>query len=483
MKHISRNLVLGSLYLSTLIFFPQTTVAADEPVTQPSKSEKTASPDGGAGNDPKKVIDSVKAWSDRIVNSGYGNCPVGVKSTLEAIKQNLAVYHEKQKDCQAREDKANKYCIESRNPNMKNYLMWAQGIMSGVSGMMDACSQFGKLMDGTTKALSAYQVACSSMRGYCNSACGSAVKALHDLEKNKEALIKEVTQQASSIAASSQDPQTKSACTQLSANFRNDVEANSEAIKAELRVDGDYKAVAQKFETCKGYAQELGVAGAGILASAVSFGTANKCSNSTDSVAGQQPVDCTIEANKKNNMTCICQDAPRTPGCNSGLDTTVAAKSGDAMRSAGGTGDYKPGSVVSVDGLTDNDGEKMDLASKGSDGSSLPGGPSGGGSGMPGSSGGFGGAPGTDHKKSSGLNTNILGGDGGGGGGGAWGGYGSDSENSALRQYLPGGAMDPAAGAMAGAAVSKQVTSQGGKSNWEKVRDRYRENKPSLLGY
>ena len=102
--------------------------------------------------------------------------------------------------------------------------------------------------------------------------------------------------------------------------------------------------------------------------------------------------------------------------------------------------------------------------------------------GMDGGSGAAGGSTGGAGKAVSKVNTNILSGEGGGGGGGGGSfGGGSGSSRDALRQYLPGGKRDPAQ--IAAQAVSKEVTSQGGKSNWEKITDRYRDNKPSLLGY
>ena len=79
------------------------------------------------------------------------------------------------------------------------------------------------------------------------------------------------------------------------------------------------------------------------------------------------------------------------------------------------------------------------------------------------------------------MNANILGGEAGGSGGGGGGGWNGGDGDPALRKYLPGGERDPSS--MAGKAMIKEVTSQGGKSNWEKVRERYRDNKPTLLGY
>ncbi|MEN0059187.1 MAG: hypothetical protein AAGB31_10170, partial [Bdellovibrio sp.] len=55
-----------------------------------------------------------------------------------------------------------------------------------------------------------------------------------------------------------------------------------------------------------------------------------------------------------------------------------------------------------------------------------------------------------------------------------------DSEN--YKEYMPGGSKDPNRGMLGEQAWKKEVTGQAGKSNWEKVKDRYQDNKSSLLG-
>lgn len=494
MKNLSSYTVIGLILLSSLPAFSadgDAPAAASGVLGSSSEGEKTASPQGGASYPKDDVPNTVGQWSAPVdADVGPRQCNIDVKSDIEIIKTAAKKYQEKQQECRDREDKANTYCLESRNPDLKNFISIAQVLTAGLSGMMDACSKFGKAMDLGNKAITAYQTLCSSWRGYCNAACGEAVGAVEKIKKQKDILIKNVEVKANAEAAAAtarKDTATATACKNLAANYGKQVNANTEAIDRELKIDkNDYRAVAQKLETCKGYGKELATAALGGLAMLKSMATANKCEDDTKSstaAATPTPVDCTIAANKQNNMTCICQDAPRTPGCNNGLDSATVAKNGDALRAAS-SGSYTPGTTGSNTGIDGGTGDGTDLSSKSPDGGgggSLPGAPSGGGGGLGGSGGGFGGgAGGAEAKKASGLNANILGGEGGGGGGGSWGGYGYDKD-PALRQYLPGGAKDPAA--MAGAAVSKQVTSQGGKSNWEKVKERYRDNKPSLLGY
>ncbi len=466
MKYLSKNIVIGLIFLSSTYVFAD---ASAEPPAEPE------------GFNTKEALFALNSLKTAVDTSG---CTINTKSDTNILEKDIKNYQVNQKDCAIREDKANTFCMESRNPDVKQYLVIAQVLMGGVSGMSDACSKFAQVMDAGNKMLTGYMALCSSWRGYCNSACGAATKNIKDAKTHSQTWVKNVKTLAGEKAANPQDPE-KVACGTLAESFEGRVDvARKEFLDRELKTGGnDYKSVAKKLETCQGYAKELASAGVGLLGMAKSFGQANQCDKSTSNTA-PTPVDCTVPENKQNNMTCICQDAPRTQGCNSGLDNAMAAKGADSLRSAS-TSDYTP-ATSSVNPGVDGGSGGANLASKSdTSGGGLPGAPAGGkAAGIDGGSGTNGGAGSGAAAKASGLNTNILGGEGGGGGGGGRSGtgYGVDGGNS-LRQYLPGGIKDPTALAGQGAVVSKEVTSQGGKSNWEKVRERYRDNKPSLLGY
>lgn len=515
MDYLSRYTVIGLILLSSLSAFAVDTGESSAPAQSTESNKKDgaatalplidpktdetaggirmpspAEPPGGVGypEATKKVDTTVKNWEAALAKCSAAQ--MAAKEPMAKMKSGVQLFNENYDNCKTREDKANRFCLESRSPDIKNFIAITQVLTAGLSGMMDACSKFGKVMDMGNKALTAYQGLCSTWRGVCNAACGDAVKGVKMIEQSKRTLVSAVTKAAQAEAAKMPATPQSAACGQIAATYAQEVESTSEPITRELKADAaDYRPVAQKFETCKSYARELASAGVGLIGMLNSFGQANKCEkdtqDSTVAGVGNTAVDCTIPENKKNNMTCICQDNPRMAGCNSGLDSAAQAKSADSLR-ATGTGEYTPASGGAANGdLSLGGGDGQDLMAKGADGSgsSLPGSPSGGGGGLGGGSGFGGGADGgAVAKKGSALNTNILSGEGGGGGGGGWGGYGSDRD-PALRQYLPGGAKDPNAAGMAGAAGSKQVTSQGGKSNWEKVKDRYRDNKPTLLGY
>jgi hypothetical protein len=79
------------------------------------------------------------------------------------------------------------------------------------------------------------------------------------------------------------------------------------------------------------------------------------------------------------------------------------------------------------------------------------------------------------------LNTNILGGGfgGGGGGGGGSAGPGYGEVDPKLKDYMPGAKNDP--NRTIASQLAKEVTPEAGRSNWEKVKLRYRDNYSSLI--
>jgi hypothetical protein len=494
MKYLFRYMVI------VLILISSTPVLAED--AAPSEVQ-TVEP---AGAPPKVAIgyptkDVTKPAENIAVTPAGGvlspadsDVQAHVQKEAAALKKNTDDYAKNQEDCKGREDKANTFCMESRNPGVKKYLMYGQILMAGVSGMADACGKFGDLMDAGNKALTSYQALCSSWRGYCLSSCGEAVKNVQDAQKNLNLLYSKgtayaETKKAEALAKMPPDAAKAAGYEKVIANYKVQKQKLEEALGKELEKKGDYMSIADKKFTCDGYAKELAASGLGMLSMAKSFGQANNCNKDTTNAAtgnsNPAAVDCTLPANKKNNMTCICQDSPRMQGCSTNLDSTAVAKNADSFKAAS-TSDYVPTKANGNAGV-DGGGGETSLASKSDGGSSLPGAPTGGGAaGIEGGRGTGSGPTGSQTgAKGSSLNTNILGGEGGGGGGGgSWGGSGSEGYGNGrgLRQFLPGGSKDPRALAGQGV-VSKEVTSQGGKSNWEKVRERYRDNKPSLLGY
>jgi hypothetical protein len=217
----------------------------------------------------------------------------------------------------------------------------------------------------------------------------------------------------------------------------------------------------------------LGSAAAGIAAMIAGMMQGNKCADET--AATTTTVDCT-DASQAQTPACLCAANPRLAGCalasatsSDGGSSTMGSTTGNTTASTGGdptlsgTGDGQLAGATNSDNTDSGLGGSAGVGSPLGDGGSLPGAPD----------------AKAEAAGKSGLDTNVLAGAGGGsGGGGGWGsGWNGGSEDK-YKDYLPGGKKDPGA---AGAAFAKEVTGGGGKSNWEKVRDRYIDNKPTLL--
>lgn len=194
----------------------------------------------------------------------------------------------------------------------------------------------------------------------------------------------------------------------------------------------------------------------------------NSCDTSSSTT--DLSVLCT-EAAYENTTQCLCYKNPLTQGCPNATTASGSSTFGATATTPGTTG-TGTALVVGSDG---GSGVTPGTAGAADAGGAPP--PSGGGSGLDGGSADPGGAGGAGAAGAAGskTNPNILGGVSGGGSGG--GGFNGGAAEK-LQAYLPGAAKDPNA---AGTAANSQVTAPGGKSNWEKVRDRYIDDRSTLL--
>lgn len=422
----------------------------------------------------QSIVNNSKALAQAIQTADPAS---GTKATT--LASSLATYLDDQESCRSKEVTATTYCLEKTNPGIAKALPIIQTLISGLSASIsDSCSTLAKAMNIANEALLAYQATCAAAKGVCNYSCSGAAtkikKAQTDfstLAKTAEAACK--TKYASSAASAT-------ACVNA---IETPLKTFTAAVTKETNPKQD-SSVAQKNATCGSYATQLASALVGSIGVIKTMSQSNSCSSETTSTTtASTDVDCTLEANATNTV-CICKATPRAAGCSEGLDTTASAMAADSLRSAS-TGTYTAPGNSSADLGSVADSTELGAADTSSS-SGSSGGVSGGGSGsgLGGSSAAGSGTEGKSlaQQKNSGYNTNVYSGESGGGGGGSWGGYGGEGS---LRQYLPGGVKDPtkAAAIAAQAGIKKEVTSEGGKSNWEKIRERYRDQKSTLIDY
>lgn len=429
-------------------------------------------------------LDCARAAIGQFADAVVGASPAKIPGAPEI----LALHKEYQgswNKCQSFQSAAAAVCIADNSLPLADGITLINGLLSagGAASIYDKCTTFGKAMDIGQKALAAYTAACTMARQPCVMFCGNVKEALVKFQ----AAIKKVP--ASGMCDNkgvyptpTGNPATAAldaACIQSYTRFSGALPNVQNAIKSELD-EGNIKASGGKFSRCdRKYWQNVASAGVGILQLANSLKQGKECQEESSAVADATPT-CDIPANA-NLPECLCLANPRMAGCSSGLSQVgeLSAGSGQAITGGGLVSEATVGSL-GKDSTSIAQGERNSA----SGGGSGVGAPTGGGPSLGSIGGGSGGGVGEKGAGGgSGLNTDILSGAGGGGGGGGFAGYrGGSGDSKGLRSYLPGGAKDPKRGLAGQGVGSKEVTGQAGKSNWEKVRDRYIDNKNSLLG-
>ncbi len=430
--------------------------------------------DGAIVQQVNQVIDKDSLCSRYIA---------GVQSA--ALAAPLQKYTGGKPSCVRDQESADMVCRDSTSPELASTVSKVNMALSmlGSVAVKDACSNFAKIMDIAKAGLSAYTATCGALKANCSSSCVKTEAALINLQK---LLNKETGAATMRMECNPQTPQYGDCmiCQNYILTERHVwIQKTITTIAQELNKT-ETKSISGKVTLCVGkYAELLTSAGMGILSVANSIKQGQDCGKATDGSGTTGPdlanldIKCAM-AEYKNTTECICHLNPRQTGCANSLEKTNGGSGYSGM--SAGTGSGGAGSSGgSVTLPTGSESTMPEIASK-SAGAGGAGAPVGGGSGIGGggsAGGNSGGAGGEDGHK--GLNTNILSGSGGGGGGG-WGGGSRSAADEKYRPYLPGGAKDPQRG-VAGQGVSNEVTGQGGKSNWEKVRDRYRDNNSTLL--
>lgn len=437
--------------LSTTPSAAATQEAAGDPVCVSS-----ADPNAADGNKMQANCAVVNNIKDSIMNS-YPK----TSKNYQALSSAEQDFEKKWHSCISKHDLAANACLDGLSDNLKSVtsaLGPAVAALSGAASANGSCDNFSKIMDLANKGLTAFNGACGAAKGFCQSSCQGAVDSL----KNMSNLV--------STDTCTGDP---SCSGQLIAQRQGLLDA----IKKESDDKNNTISSAGKAAMCKEkFAQLMAASAAGIASMIAGMMQGNQCEQQT-AAAASTTVDCT-DPSQAQTPTCLCQANPRLQGCDNSLQKTGSSTGGSTtFGNTAANGGTKMGDNPNLALPPTAPDVSRDPSSASA--SSLPGGGGGanlgGGSGLSGGGGGSG-----DGAAQKSLDTNILAGtSGGGGGGGGWGGgFGNSNSDEKYRSYLPGGSKDPKLG---GNAWASEVTGQGGKSNWEKVRDRYRDNKPTLI--
>ncbi|MGZ3773559.1 MAG: hypothetical protein ACXVCY_00905 [Pseudobdellovibrionaceae bacterium] len=396
------------------------------------------------------------------------------------INKSFENYKSSKASCTSRQSRAATACLERCSPKILESVPILNTLLSTVgSAVADNCSKFASAMDVAKGIMTAYTAECGAFKYACDSACSSSLKGLQEMQSLAEAA------QAKIVC---KNPVGSTNCFE---DAQKKLKALIESVKKELDTSNK-KSVAGKQEICTGkYAQLLTSAVSGIGSLVNSMMQGKKCQNQTAGTPASVAVapltaDQCADPKNANMPDCICQKNPRTPGCANTFQKPGANGLNNQVTAASSPSGMSPVDR-SLAGLQTNSGLPPINAGNVNDPGGGAAGPpvGGGGAGLGGGGGGAGGGPGSGNGESGKNGIDLekySSGLAGGGGGGRYNGSSSGSNSSdKYRSYLPGGAKDPNRGIAGQQAWTKEVTGQGGKSNWEKVKERYNDNKNTLI--
>lgn len=432
----------------------------------------------------------------------------GVRWKTLQFETNITIYLNTVNLCNKSRNLAVKSCDDNYSSILdtaaKGATEYGNLAVMGASALA-ACAETTKYMKQANTALIAFKSTCSKAGAACGGTCGQAYSAAKKIEGSAVDLNSQLLVEKEK--AIKQNPVYYQKITEEYNAAMAAVERARAAAAVEVNL-AEPKTAGSKQKECsvltaakvKAADDQLAFAGLQMLNSA----NCEKNTNGTEIVANEQycsanPTDARCNcglSQHASTLRCICERDPRNVGCANGL-TKVNTNDGAQMKTGmGKAGPFDsvnkdaglPGGLASdlMNGQFKPAEPKKDdggLGAGGAAGAPLAGG-AGAGSGNKMDSPNAGSAGAAGDKISSQLGG--WGGGSGGGGGGAMGAGGAagipeepGKKGINLAQYLPGQKLDPTrkiSGTFGG-----EITGQG-KSNWEKVKTRYQESTPTLLG-
>lgn len=394
---------------------------------------------------------STKSWVPEACD------PESFKGQLDQTDPKKAEHEKAVQACHDEVKKSDTACQPGSNPNAQqaqnqanqytqNTNQAAQQTSGSGSGQSNNCGGFGDLMKNMQPPIQQYQGDCNGAKSVCQSTC--AKKA----EESKKAC-------ATITGTDPKSKKEKAAC-----------ERNAQGVKACTK---------KTTAACEKYSQQVAAIAAALMNGLLQMMQMQQCQQ-------DQGLDCTKDPTNPQcmkddsvncsqpehyaNPQCICQVNPNAGGCPGADSSKVGQMPGRDPYSNDTTSDSTSTPTPGTDaGL---DGNRRKNAGTG---------PGGGGSGFGGGGGGAGGARGAEAAAAGAgqkpANPDVLAGDYGGGGGGRGGMGGGYPEvtDSGMGRALKNADLRKTA------AAGGALTGANGRSNWQKVRERYRDNRPSLM--
>lgn len=406
-------------------------------------------------------------------NGGDGQFQCPTSSSASATTCNTQMQALIQK-CNESTSEAQNSCDDSQNTGLAQAQQAAVGIGSVVSqSVAAACSAMGKISQTANAAVAGYQMNCSASVSSCSSDCAAAMSYYNSTKGCSVDPSLVGPPGPPNTAFKTQITETQKVCTGLNAK----VQQAQQALN-------NFMATTLQAQNCDS------------LTSGTSSVTTELCLQNP-SLAGCSAInmDCSNAA-MASNKVCICSKNPNDPSClatqsASNMTTSASTTPGltSSSASAGDLGDL--GSTPEIaQGKMPTSGNDAPIDGKQGAGAAL-----GGNSADGAAAGAAKKATGEAAAAEAGVNAGFYGGGSGGGSFGGSGGGGSGDplnrfamaagaagkkDGVNLRQFLPGGNMDPRARGLAGISGPDGIT--GPHSDiWQKIQNRYQVVGPSLM--
>lgn len=462
--------------------------------------------------DEKPAVDAAAAAPNAKIQTAVGmsqlknlTCEELLHETISSKLKTLCTeLKESAVSCSGKYDHAASICNTETNPNLLSTIAQVQALMGAAQGLTDSCNNFSKAMGLAKTGMAAYSMYCGTVQKTCDVICSKATASLKQYES-----VSKTTQEALSTCIKKNDALYNASLTPGPPNLA--AKAESEKCGLDLmHIQGNLDPVAMKDNASTGptvtaksdkckvdMMSLLGMAVINLGSLAQSKAMSDQCDKDTNSnTAAATAVDCTKEENKTktecastvvdcgltanaDKPICICKANPRVTGCE-GVSTALATNSTMSTGSDGTTsGRGANGKLTAAPGAATDKKFPADLSKTSkNDGSGIGGGGGGSTAGLSANS-DVGSSDGTKLEKAENAgNANILTNESGGGSGYRFGFGGSSGSKAQLRKLAGDNGFK---GKLTAQDWSAQVTSNGGKSNFDKVKVRYIENRTSLL--
>lgn len=477
----------------------------------PTSADGVTSPITTITSDAKSVDSRIQPQITTATNTilpvlfSTGGFFAGSFNQTQAIQTSVADYFATKKNtCVSMAEKASFLCADGTSPGakaVKTLMDVGAPVLSVISSAQKACSTSAKLTSLAGTALTVAKGVCVAAKATCDMTCAGAKTKLGaitaQLAQLQTTYTLEVNKANAICSATTVLPMYSVLCSELR-EVASTVPPAINSIEQSLKMDSGKEpgTVVNVADKCTGYAKD-------IVLMAVNIGSLLKAKQGSEDCAQKLAATdtpgttalqyCEMPANA-NTQFCICRTDDKKEGCPGFVatptttDNKTASENGVDVKSTGAGNQFASANINGKpSGFLDSNGLGSGLNSDGSDKSKTD--PSatgagltaGSGSGSGSGSGAGGSAPaadisGTAAKPDDKKKWNFGAFSAGGGGGGYGSGSAAETANGLGQKD-----MEALKRQIASENMRAEISEASGKSNWEKVSERYLKNTGKLI--